>query len=255
MPIARCGEKLIFFAHVPKCAGSAVEGYLKDRFGDLALLDKRHIFETEPSWTATSPQHLDNAALDRLFPPRFFDHTFAVVRHPVARLVSAFHFQRDVETTIDPSTPLSAWIADLPRVLTEHPYAHDNHLRPMAEMVPADATIFHLEDGLDAIVPWIDDVCGSDDGPRTIRAHKPGKVKAQGEGQPLKPEVPTEDDRAMIAEIYAEDFRRFGYAPTSDLPVRPAAKPKARAARPRPRRLSASALRRLQSHVARLLRA
>jgi hypothetical protein len=43
----RTGRGLYYFAHVPKCAGTAVEDYLGRRFGgrNLALLDPRHYLD------------------------------------------------------------------------------------------------------------------------------------------------------------------------------------------------------------------
>ena len=43
MPIVRINSKLVYFAHVPKCAGSAVERYLAARFGPLGFLDSTYL--------------------------------------------------------------------------------------------------------------------------------------------------------------------------------------------------------------------
>jgi len=255
MPIARHQAMLIYYAHVPKCAGTAIEEYLQQRFGDLAFMDRRHFKRPyEPVWTATSPQHVSLKALSRLFPADFFDHSFTVVRHPVARIVSAYHFHRDVEGTVPTTVGLSEWLSALPEELEERPFAHDNHLRPMVEMVPDEAKVFHLEHGIDAIVPWLDAICGSEDGPRSIKQVNPGKAKKWRNGRRLDPEIPTETDRRVIAEVYAEDFKRFGYSLESDRPVHAGAATRARSYRPKGRSGVAGAMGRLQSRLTRLLR-
>jgi hypothetical protein len=101
MPIARIGSKLVYFAHVPKCAGSAVERYLEQRFGPMAFRDPA-FYEQEHGerWSNSSPQHIPIKALSRLFPASFFDASFAVIRHPVDRLASAFLYQREIEGSI-----------------------------------------------------------------------------------------------------------------------------------------------------------
>jgi len=92
-----------------------IEKYLEQRFGALAFVDSRRFKRPyAPEWTATSPQHVTVETLGRLFPPDFFDHSFEVVRHPVARIVSAYHFARDVEATIPTTVGLSEWLSALP---------------------------------------------------------------------------------------------------------------------------------------------
>lgn len=217
MPIARLHDgRLLLFAHVPKCAGSAVESYLATRFGPLAFVDTAHLSQpVGRRWSATSPQHADMVSLRRLFPAGFLDLSFAVVRHPVARLVSAYHFQRGVEESVPEGVNFSEWLLDLPERLAETPFALDNHIKPMVEMVPENAAIFHLEHGIDAIVPWLDDVTGRRDGPRAMRQVN------ERHGTGPKP-VPSARDRTLIAKIYAADFARFGYDSDGTAPAAPA---------------------------------
>lgn len=213
MPIVRADKKVIYYAHVPKCAGSAVEDYLKTRFGPLAFRDTGHTrCPDNRRWTRTSPQHVDRASLGRLFPAGFFDHIFTVVRHPVARLISCWHFQSEVESSIASGITFTDWLMQIEESWAEHPFALDNHIRPMADFVPEGvaegACVFHLEHGLDAIVPWFDSIMGSAAGPRALprsneRGAHGGKVSAKV--------VPTPSDLAMIERLYAIDFERFGY--------------------------------------------
>lgn len=251
MPIARLPSgALLFYAHVPKCAGSSVERYLAERFGPLAFVDTGHMSHPMTQrWTRTSPQHVDRDSLARLFPQDFFAASFAVVRHPVSRLISAYHFQREVEDATPEGASFSDWLTDLPDRLTEEPFAFDNHVRLMDGMVPEGAEIFHLEHGLDALVPWIDGVVGDEAGPRAVpkvNEKAPGGAKA----------VPTEADLARIAEIYAVDFARFGYRPEDKKPLAapPAVDERLRRAAEAERRRDASPAGRLRRRLARLAR-
>ena len=221
MPIIRASNKLIYFAHVPKCGGSAVEDYLRERFGALAFEDRQFLSVPEQRrWTRTSPQHIDIAARDRLFPAGFFDHSFAVVRHPVDRIVSAYHFQLEVERTIPVNVSFGDWLFKVSEELEDRPSIYDNHLRPMADIVPVDAVVFRLENGLDALVPWFDDVTGEKTGPRAV-----GVTNKRGERVEVKSEkvVPTKAELAFIEKMYERDFERFGYenTPFAEEPVRP----------------------------------
>ena len=97
MPLVMTPAGPILFVHVPKCAGTSVEAYLTSVFGPLAFHDPQFNRVPESArWSRTSPQHADAATLDRLFPPGFLRASFAIVRHPVDRIVSVFRFQRDI---------------------------------------------------------------------------------------------------------------------------------------------------------------
>lgn len=225
MPIFKAGPKLVFYAHVPKCGGSSVFRYLRERFGKIAFYDSRYFSHPkEARWSRTSPQHIDLHSLSRLFPSSFFDASFTIIRHPVSRLVSAYHYQMEHESQIPSGTGFSEWLTDLPDLLAEAPFSYDNHVRPMVDLVPQDAKIFYLEHGLEALVPWFDALTGSAEGPRALpRVNSRGSYGRRAAPRPARASVtPTEWDIARIAELYADDFERFGYRIDSRSPVAPA---------------------------------
>ncbi len=216
MPIARIGSGLVYFAHVPKCAGSAMEDYLAERFGPLAFNNREH-YKARRAWSKTSPQHIAADDLERLFPDGFFTACFALVRHPLTRLRSVFKFQRDWEDRIPPETGFADWLKTLPDVGFRRSYALDNHMRPMAELVPEGARVFHIEDGLQGVIDWLDELAGGSDGPRTVPITNTYTSLMQTAGK-SEQEVPvTEEQRDLVARLYARDFRRFGYDP-ADIP-------------------------------------
>lgn len=256
MPIFKAGSKLIYYAHVPKCGGSAVEEYLTDRFGGHGAFQNTQ-YTSRPEklrWTKTSPQHIDVEALGLLFPADFFDASFAIVRHPVSRLVSAYHFQLEVEGTVPETTGFSEWLHDLPDRIGENPFAFDNHIRPMAEIVPEGAQIFYLEHGLDAMVPWLDHVTGQKVGMRAVpHTNKQGEYVKGGAAKPKA--KPTDADLATIAKMYAEDFRRFAYELTARQPTvaAPEMTPEQLAERDAQRQVSQTPLYRLKAKLRKAL--
>lgn len=220
MPIFKADDKLVLYAHVPKCGGSAIGWYLAERFGALAFSDRQHTRQpAERRWSRTSPQHIDRASLARLFPEGFFDAVFTIVRHPVARIVSAYHFQLDVEESIPRTTGFSDWLADVEERLEEDPFVFDNHVRPMTDIVPEGAQVFHMEHGLDGLVGWFDALTGRADGPRALP-----RINEQGAytGTRTPKAEPDEADLARIARLYAADFERFGYEIGRPAPAGPA---------------------------------
>jgi hypothetical protein len=213
MPLTRLPDgRLLMFAHVPKCAGTSVEHYLEAAFGPLALLDRT--FNALPQgqrWSKTSPQHVDAVTLRRLFPPGFLAACLAVVRHPVARILSVFRWQRDIEGTIAPDVPFGDWLDGL----TERPrrrWAYDNHVRPMTEMVPDDAAVFRLEDGWDPVIDWLQALVGPDRPlPRVMPERNNLERRLAFEKRSGAPVQPGPEALALITQIYAADFARFGY--------------------------------------------
>lgn len=223
MPIFRINDKLHYYAHVPKCAGSSVEAYLARRFGPLAFVNTRFLADPEPQrWTKSSPQHLPLDAFCKLIPEDWIASSFAVVRHPLKRLVSAFRFQVEVEGTVAPLWSIDEWFDDWLKRKEAEPFLYDNHIRPMADLVPADAAFFRMEEGLDPVVAHLDRLAGNKDGERTIAPENVRRKKMGTDAQRL---TPSPETRARIADYYAEDFRRFGYS-IDAIPESAAAAPK-----------------------------
>jgi len=204
MPVFRAQGKLYYYAHVPKCAGSAVSDYLASRCGKLAFENTKYLIDpVDERWTKTSPQHVDWASFTKVIPAGWIDGAFAVVRHPTARLISAYHFQKDVEGTVPEGQSIDDWFASWADKVPM--FAFDNHLLPQSQIIPPDATIFKIEDGLDALVPYLDTIIGDELGARTI-----GSKNTANSGTKAQPSQATLD---RIADVYADDFERFDYQP------------------------------------------
>ena len=217
MPIIRTGRGVLYFAHVPKCAGTAVEEYLICRFGLRlrALLDPGHMnVPAAQRWSRCSPQHIEAQSLARLFPDGFFEHMFTLVRHPARRLRSVYLHQRDIEGLIDPAEDFATWLRALPERRKENPWYLDNHARLVNDLVPEGCTVFRLEDGLHPVVDWLDQRMGNQNGPRGIaRSHSYQDRLTQTGKRPRgpAPEI-TAADLDFIYQLDRVDYARFGYA-------------------------------------------
>jgi len=209
MPICRAHNKWLYFAHVPKCAGTAIEHYLAARFGPLGLHDSSFALRgNAEAWSLTPPQHMPEAVRRELLPDTLFDGIFATVRHPVTRLRSAFLFQRDVSQALPAKMSFQRWIETLPRSIALGPYTLHGHLRPMVEFVPENATVFRMEDGLGPVITWLDQITGTQNGPREIA---PANVLAERVHTPPELAQITPAILDIIAALYAADFSRFDY--------------------------------------------
>ena len=133
-------------------------------------------------------QHLHRAAYAEILPPGSYDHGFAILRDPKARLISEFRMRAE---------PLSAklrplgwlrlarnraagrptyglrvgrrlelmdfdhWAARSFAELGRDPMFQSNHMRPQADFVDPAHRLFRFEDGLDPVFRWIDAVTGT----------------------------------------------------------------------------------------------
>lgn len=92
MPFFLHAGRLQHFAHVPKCGGTSVEKALETRFGPLAFFDGEH-FRRDPvrRFARSSPQHMTAEVTELYIPRHFRGSSFALVRHPLSRFISAYH--------------------------------------------------------------------------------------------------------------------------------------------------------------------
>lgn len=173
MPILRKNGQKVYFAHVPKCAGSSLynlfmsNGWQMSNFGrpegplgttgtakmirdEFGITDLQK--EGDYSKVVTSVQHVTADIWDGWGP---FDSSFALVRHPMARFKSAYSYR--YVTTIGNSnvkhTP--ATLAEFNSImmpffqneLAKAPHAFDNHFRPMKDFLLPSTKIYALEHG------------------------------------------------------------------------------------------------------------
>lgn len=230
MPLLRIGPSVVLFVHVPKCGGSSVEDYLIARFGPLSFLDRQWgSLGRTARWSRSSPQHLQREAIDRIFAAGFVDRIFTVVRDPVARFLSAYTHARLHQRRARWLSP--GRLLDKIAVADDSfHYVYDNHFRPMGTLIPATTTVFKLEDGGDGLIAWLDALAGSASGPRALphsnateefAALMARRNRRRRIFQTALPPVLDPGLKRAIAEVYRDDFRRFGYPTGAEAPAVP----------------------------------
>ena len=69
-----------------------------------------------------------------------------------------------------------------------YPFTIDNHFRPQVDFIPeGGCRVFHLEHGLEAIVPYLDGIAGNEDGPRFMRHHNKRDGRRARQAAPAVP--------------------------------------------------------------------
>lgn len=207
MPLIKNNKKLLYFIHVPKCAGSAVEDFFIENGAIISFLDRSGNFSN--TWYKSSPQHIDEITFLRLFNIDIFDEVFAVVRNPVERFISAY---KHTYKFLKPGTDIN----DFTILLSNHLKRNnslmgfrDNHFLPMSKLIPEmdSVKIFKLEDGLDSVLRWLDEI-------NFLNINlKSTKISFKNESNPfdIKMLDLNKDSMRFIEDFYENDFKRFNY--------------------------------------------
>ena len=216
MPSLHLSDRLIWFAHCPKAGGTSVETFMvsqwEERVGHLHW--GWDLWWKGGGWRIAeppnSPQHLIWEDAIQLL-PRAPDQVFALVRDPVAKMVSEYRWQRQRRRgtklgRLLSYLPFPLWLRLMLALAERSPYAYDNHLRPQSDFIPEDAKVFQLENGMGPVIAWLTSV--TDTQPKISVPH----TIPTGTGL-----CPARGDVARIARAFAGDYARFGYLrPSSD---------------------------------------
>jgi hypothetical protein len=234
-------DTVLFFAHIPKTGGSSVERYLAAK-GPVALLHNR-----TAEWSRTTPQHMPAAVFRHFVPETFYDHGFAVLRDPKAKMISTFRMRagrrhawhNPLNWILYPlcrlrgpevyairvwrmvlSLDFDTWFRIVALWRRRNPYIYDGHCLPQSAYVHPGHRLFLLEDGLEPVFRWIDAVTGTPPVTGTFHDRK---------GQPL-PVRCAPATEARLRAVYAEDYALIAACRRARDAQEPAAQPPAAAA-------------------------
>jgi len=217
MPIIKYKDVTLHFAHIPKCAGSSVEKYVKNIKGaELGFVDIAYAGNpAKKPWNISSPQHIDGPAFMRLFPKTFFDGFFAIVRNPKNRVKSAYLHQRFVEKTIKHSVSLDSFVkTQLEKNFLTIGWM-DNHFLPQSQFFyPKTAyNVFKLEkSGAMGAKEYIDRMFVGN----ALELAMPHENTAKNSKSLSDDELELSKESVdIINTLYESDFKRFKY-PLSD---------------------------------------
>jgi hypothetical protein len=205
MPIFRSQGKLFYFAHIPKCGGTSVEAYLSDAFGSMGLKNSTFYNESAaPRWTKSSPQHVLWTQLSPMMPADLFDASFAIVRHPTARIVSAYN--SFVADGVIRWHTFDSWLDSIVDDVTPRPYVFDQHGCRQVDFLPPDTMHFKLENRLADFLEFAVSTLGAN---ADLAIPHLNITKTTDPNLKKSPMTTAQADR--IHQIYAADYVRFDY--------------------------------------------
>lgn len=203
-------EKTLLFIHVPKTGGTAVETFFRG-VGLTGYFDPPTYKPVRP-YLKVPPTHYDYEVLRRLFELDAL-YSFAIVRHPVKRMISQYKWA--IEKSTRASTFAQMTFSEFIRLMFAEYRKNENlsagHYKPQVRFVGEKVTkIFRYEAGLDVIIRRVLEDIG-------FKPQGQLKLPIVNNSSPRTVE-PSESDIQAIRDMYAEDFSAFGYdidAPTA----------------------------------------
>lgn len=196
-------EKTFLFIHVPKTGGTAIETYFRG-IGLTGYFDPATYMPVRP-YLKVPPAHYDYGVMNRLYNlDRLY--SFAVVRHPVRRMVSEYRWA--LEKSTGAASLAGKSFADYIRLMFEQYRRDENvaagHFKPQIRFVGDKVSkIFKYEAGLENIIAHV----LKDVGLTLEREVKLPVVNSTSQ----RKVVLSPEDMALIEDFYAEDFQAFGY--------------------------------------------
>ena len=200
MPLFQTNAGLIFFSHIPKCAGMSVE---KSFTKFPTHLKNPNLHGDNQHRFPCSPQHFHAEIISKMFYVDAFIYSFVVVRNPFDRLISEYRFRSDIAKRQSRDIlPFNIWLEKSLSAYHDNQYTLDNHLRPQVEFMLPNMKVFHLEEGLQEVFKSL-----KTDLPE-LNIASPVHVNASATVTPNL--TPKSVD--LIAQMYQEDFLEFGYS-------------------------------------------
>lgn len=219
MPIIKTDKKLILYCHIPKCGGTTVTNYLRSTGYPIGFVNTT--FKREKiKWSKTSPQHIDIKSLETLNIINLVDESFAVVRHPIERFVSAFRYNKK-NGQIPFWMTMNQFLKRLANANDKWHFKLDNHFRPMNQFVNKQTRFVKLESGHHAIVSFLNKITETETELELLGHANPrqeifaNRVFSRSYIKKIttihSSSTLTNKQKKLICEIYKNDFERFEY--------------------------------------------
>jgi hypothetical protein len=198
MPIyVKSGKELVYI-HIPKCGGTSIRSLLKK------LSKFEYLYHAGKKSLPCSPQHFHAELLNILMNKRGVE-SFAVVRHPLSRIISEYYY-REKKGRIDSGLGLDEFIVKAIRGYSKNAFIYDNHIRPMHQFLFDSTRVFRLEDGLKDVFSHIHSFFNA----KEDLDFNPNVSKNQGSYQEV--EISRESIE-LVNDFYHVDFNRLNYTP------------------------------------------
>jgi hypothetical protein len=201
MPVYSIAQHNVLFIHIPKTAGSAIDEQLS--------LHGPSVFSQNigSNCNILNPRHQPAECLQNTFFPSMLDYSFTVVRHPIAKLISEYRYQRrkrGLHLSRLRFAGFDLWLQNALSRVEKDPSYKDNHFRRQVDYPCFDCEIFRYEDGLYKVMQSVSRRTGQN---ITYKGNKKNV-------SPKRQVLISSNSIELIIQYYADDFHQFGYEKT-----------------------------------------
>ncbi len=203
MPILCYENKRVFFSHIPKTGGTAVESFFAKTPASVNFWSKG-LHGKGGLRFPCSPQHFHSDVINAMFGEGFFHFKFAVVRHPIERVLSEFRMKVGPRLADGRSAiSFDAWVERVLERYDRNPYILDNHFRPQVEFVDGATQVFRYEDGLEGAISVAAKALGLPVEEKIVLPRRNVGIRCDVS--------PSEETLERIYNFFRGDFDAFGY--------------------------------------------
>ena len=200
MPYIECQGKKLLFIHIPKTGGTSIEESMKGA-GTVCFCSR-----AIPPALKVPPEHFTWSDCSALFPEKYFDYAFAVIRNPYDRIESEYRMRAILsqQGLWGATARFSVWLANSLGQASRDRHFLANHFRPQVEFLGSGVRIFRYEDGLEKAL----DQVARDSGIH-MKLTSQRFLSGASYQQPI---IWDAQDIHAVNEFYRADFRELGYA-------------------------------------------
>jgi hypothetical protein len=217
MPLIKINSSLIYFSHIPKCAGSSVLLHLEKNGATVAFNDRAY-FRNKTKWSSTSPQHIEEKIATSLRIPEIVDFSFTFVRNPLARFISAYNWNVKnglIKFWITPRTILK----QIEKADDNWHYKYDNHFRPMSNFISQNIEVYKVEDDYAILLEKINKLSNSNISSIIPKSNVRKEIKFNSYFSKsyliylTKKGIKelNQSDIELVKKVYSDDFANFKY--------------------------------------------
>jgi hypothetical protein len=197
MPVFSIEGRRILFLHVPKTGGTALAAALQAA-GEMSFDEPIRRRDGQ----RFAPRHAPATAVMQAYDAASFDFIFTVVRHPVARALSEYRYQRRKSGLhLAQVLGFDGWLRYSLARSRRDPGYRDNHFRPQGDYLLPGCRVYRYEDGLDAPLAEISALTG-----RNLMAGLAVKNSS-----PAVLVTPSQASLVRLKSKYYADFKLFSY--------------------------------------------
>ncbi len=151
MPITKNSNgEYVLFIHIPKNGGTTIESCFNIK--SILFSDRRKGFPFK-----VNPQHFDAKTIRKLGVDNLIKSSFAIVRNPIDRLISEYHWCQKRNKLIRLFFNFDTFVFYFFSLYKKNPYINDNHITPQKDFILNDTIIYKFESGFNSIILDIED--------------------------------------------------------------------------------------------------